>query len=114
MLAESPGRTREGTHVADSEDRRTRIEAKLRDSLAASFVEVVDESHLHAGHAGARSGGGHFRATIVSDRFEGLSAVAAQRLVYGALAAEMACEIHALSLTTLTRAQWATRDPSST
>ena len=100
--------------MADSEDRRTRIEAKLRESLAASFVEVVDESHLHAGHAGARSGGGHFRATIVSDRFEGLSAVAAQRLVYGALAAEMAGDIHALSLKTLTRAEWVARDPSST
>ncbi len=96
---------------ADPQDRRARIEAKLRESFDASFVEVVDESHLHAGHAGARSGGGHFRATIVSDRFEGLSAVAAQRLVYRALSAEMGSEIHALSIKTLTRAQWASREP---
>ena len=95
---------------ADLQDRRTRIEAKLRESLDACFVEVVDESHLHAGHAGARSGGGHFRATIVSDHFEGLSALAAQRLVYRALAAEMASEIHALSMKTLTPAEWASRD----
>ena len=87
-------------------DRRARIEAKLRDALAAEHVEVIDESHLHAGHAGARSGGGHFRATIVSARFAGLSKLAAQRLVYGVLAEEMQGEIHALSMTTLTPEQW--------
>ena len=93
--------------MADPEDRRSRIEAKLREGLAASYVEVIDESHLHAGHAGARSGGGHFHATIVSAHFEGLSAVAAQRVVYGVLAAEMGGEIHALRMKTLTPAQWA-------
>ncbi len=87
-------------------DRRARIEARLRDALAAAHVEVVDESHLHAGHAGARSGGGHFRATIVSPRFDGASRVARQRLVYDALAAEMGGEIHALSLRTFTPAEW--------
>ena len=63
-------------------DRRSHIEARLRAALAASHVDVADESHLHAGHAGAASGGGHFRATIVSERFAGLSRVARQRLVY--------------------------------
>jgi BolA protein len=92
--------------VTDPSDRRARIEAKLRQELEADFVEVIDESHLHAGHAGARSGGGHFRATIVSDRFEGLGAVAAQRLVYGALADEMGSEIHALSLKTIPTSSW--------
>jgi BolA protein len=91
-------------------DRRQRIEQKLRDGLAAAFVEVEDESHLHAGHEGAKSGGGHFRATIVSSRFEGLSRVAAQRLVYQALAGEMQREIHALSMVTFTPEQWAERD----
>jgi BolA protein len=90
-------------------DRRTRIEGKLRERLAAEHVEVVDESHLHAGHPGARSGGGHFRAVIVSARFEGLGRVAAQRVVYEALADEMRSEIHALSMTTLTPAEWRTR-----
>jgi BolA protein len=90
-------------------DRRARIESKLRERLAAEHVEVVDESHLHAGHPGARSGGGHFRAVIVSARFEGLGRVAAQRVVYEALADEMLAEIHALSMTTLTPAEWRAR-----
>jgi BolA protein len=83
-----------------SQDRARRIEARLRERLAAVRVEVVDESHLHAGHAGARSGGGHFRATVVSPRFAGLGRVEAQRLVYQALGDMMGSEIHALSLRT--------------
>ena len=88
-------------------DRRSHIEARLRAELTASHVDVEDESHRHAGHAGAASGGGHFRATIVSDRFAGLSRVARQRLVSGALAAEMKDEIHALAMRTFTREEWA-------
>ena len=87
-------------------DRRSRIEQAHREGLAALRVEVVDESHLHAGHAGAASGGGHFRATVVSPRFEGLSRVARQRLVYAALGELMQREIHALAMTTLTPAEW--------
>ena len=87
------------------EDRRTRIERKLAERLSATRVEVLDESHLHAGHAGAASGAGHFRATIVSERFEGLSRVQAQRLVYAALEDEMESEIHALAMRTLTPSQ---------
>ena len=88
------------------EDRRAEIEAKLRAALAATHVEVIDESHLHAGHAGARSGGGHFRATIVSELFAGVSVIEAQRLVYRVLADEMGGDIHALSLKTLTPDEW--------
>jgi len=87
-------------------DRRDRIQAKLQTELDALHVEVLDESHLHAGHAGAASGGGHFRATIVSERFAGLSKVAAQRLVYQVLAEEMQGDIHALAMTTLTPDKW--------
>jgi BolA protein len=87
-------------------DRRARIESRLRRELAAEPVLVVDESHLHAGHAGARGGAGHFRAVIVSARFEGRSAVERQRLVYAALDDLMGREIHALSMQTLTPAQW--------
>lgn len=87
-------------------DRRTSIESKLRETLEAAHVEVVDESHLHAGHAGARSGGGHFRATIVSARFEGANTLARQRLVYEVLAEEMRGDIHALSMKTLTPSEW--------
>jgi BolA protein len=90
-------------------DRRARIEDKLRQALAATHVEVVDESHRHAGHAGAASGGGHFRALIVSDRFDGCGSVERQRLVYAALDAEMGSEIHALSMRTLTPEEWRKR-----
>jgi len=87
-------------------DRRARIEARLDEGLRPTHIEVVDESHLHAGHAGARSGAGHFRAVLVSERFEGLSRVKRQQLVYGLLADEMGPEIHALSMRTLTPAEW--------
>lgn len=85
---------------------REAIEARLRERLAATHVEVVDESHLHAGHAGAKSGGGHFRAVIVSEQFAGLSRVKAQQLVYGAMGPWMGKEIHALSMQTWTPAEW--------
>jgi len=81
-----------------SGDRARRIEERLRERLGAVRVEVIDESHLHAGHAGARSGAGHFRATVVSPRFADLSRIEAQRLVYQALDDMMGGEIHALSL----------------
>lgn len=87
-------------------ERRARIETLLRERLAAAHVEVIDESHLHAGHAGAAGGAGHYRALVVSPRFEGLSLVARQRLVYEALAELMPAEIHALALRTLTPVQW--------
>jgi len=82
------------------EARRERIEGKLRERLAAREVRVIDDSAAHAGHAGAASGAGHFRVFVVSPRFEGLSRVAAQRLVYDALADEMGDHIHALSIRT--------------
>ena len=75
---------------------------KLGDRLAPSRLEIVDESHRHAGHAGARpEGETHFAVTIVSDAFVGLNRVARQRLVYQVLAEELATRVHALSLTTL-------------
>jgi BolA protein len=87
-------------------DRRSHIETKLREGLDALHVDVVDESHLHAGHAGAASGGGHFRAVIVSAAFEGENRVARQRRVFGLLVDEMKQEIHALSMKTFTPYEW--------
>lgn len=84
------------------------IATTLRHTLGASAVTVEDESALHAGHAGAASGGGHFRVTVVSSQFEGQSLVARHRMVYAALASEMRHAIHALALTTLTPEQRAT------
>jgi len=65
-------------------------------------VIVVDESHHHRGHAGAQGGAGHFRVTVTSPRFAGLSLVAAQRLVYQAVGEMMTDDIHALTITTRT------------
>lgn len=61
-------------------------------------VEINDDSALHAGHAGARSGGGHFRLAIVSPRFAGCKIMERHRLVYDALGPLMKREIHALSI----------------
>jgi BolA protein len=82
------------------------IEDRLRDRLAAVHVEVIDHSARHTDHLGAQGGGGHFRLVVVSPRFEGLSPVAAQRLVYGVLADLMTQHIHALQMRTMTPAQW--------
>ena len=92
--------------MSEPSDRRSWVEAELRERLAAIHVEVVDESHLHVGHVGAREGGGHFRAVVVSARFEGESPIERQRLVYSALEDVMGNEIHALSMKTLTPAEW--------
>lgn len=92
--------------MSEQSDRRSRIEDELRARLAAIHVEVIDESHLHVGHAGARDGGGHFRAVVVSMQFEGKAPVQRQRLVYDALESAMGSEIHALSMRTLTPAEW--------
>jgi BolA protein len=75
------------------------IEAKLRRAFAPVSLAVIDESHRHAGHAGARpEGETHFRVEIVAEAFAGLSRVARQRLIYRALAEELAGPVHALSI----------------
>jgi BolA family transcriptional regulator, general stress-responsive regulator len=68
-------------------------------SLEPEHIEVIDDSAQHAGHAGARSGGGHYRVMIVSSRFVGLGTMARHRLVYDALGTLMDGDIHALSIT---------------
>lgn len=74
-----------------------RIEAKIREALDPIELTVTDDSHLHAGHAGAREGGeSHFTVDIVSTRFDGLMRIARHRLVNEALAEELAGPVHAL------------------
>ncbi|MES3014438.1 MAG: BolA family protein [Pseudomonadota bacterium] len=80
------------------------VEATLRSALVPLALTVVDDSHLHAGHAGAREGR-HFTVRLVSERFNGLSRLARHRLVYDALALWMPRGIHALALTTLSPAE---------
>ena len=77
----------------------------MREKLAALdpvSIEIVDDSAKHAGHAGAKSGGGHFRLIIVSPRFAGCRTMERHRLVYDALGQLMKREIHALSITART------------
>ena len=73
------------------------IQTELNAALLPTSLEVQDDSHLHAGHAGAREGR-HFSVRIVSERFNGLSRVARHRLVYAALEALIPRGIHALAI----------------
>ena len=84
------------------DQRIARITALLSASLAPAACQVDDESALHAGHAGAASGGGHYRIRLVSSRFEGQPRLARHRLVYDALHDMMQTDIHALAITALT------------
>lgn len=81
------------------------FESVLRQRLAVLEplrVELIDDSAKHAGHAGARSGGGHYRLTIVSAQFAGKSTLARHRLVHTALGELMRTRIHALGIQSLT------------
>jgi BolA protein len=81
-----------------------RTMSEMRDRLAVLApleLAIEDESALHVGHAGAASGGGHYRMTLVSAAFAGQPRVARHRLVYDALADLMQREIHALAMTLL-------------
>jgi BolA protein len=79
------------------------IREKLTRRFAPIRLDIIDESHRHAGHAGARpEGETHFAVTVVSAAFAGQSRVARQRLVYQTLAEELATCVHALALSTLT------------
>ncbi len=82
----------------------TDVARAIQDRLAAlepERLELADESARHAGHAGAQSGGGHYRLTIVSPQFRGRDTLARHRMVYGALGPLMRREIHALSIQAL-------------
>jgi BolA protein len=81
--------------------RLDRIRHRLEERFAPTRLEVVDESHLHAGHPGARSGKGHFRVRIVAPAFAGLPSLRRHRLVYESLDELMAQDIHALSIEAL-------------
>ena len=69
--------------------------------LEPEHIEIVDESALHAGHAGARSGGGHYQLTMIAAAFTGQNSMARHRAIYQALGDLMSTRIHALSITAL-------------
>jgi BolA protein len=77
------------------------IQKKMHARLAVlepTILEIIDESHKHAGHAGARDGGGHYVLNIVSAKFAGNNTVARHRMIYSALGELMKREIHALTI----------------
>ena len=86
-------------------NRVERICAQLRTALHTDMLEIIDDSHLHAGHAGASDGKGHFRVRIVSEDFQGLRTVQRHQLVYRSLADLMQTDIHALGISALTPAE---------
>ncbi|QID17520.1 BolA family transcriptional regulator [Nitrogeniibacter mangrovi] len=75
-----------------------RIETLLRDAFDPASLHIDDESALHAGHAGARDGGGHYRVDIVAEAFAGKNTVARHRMIYTALGELMPKAIHALAI----------------
>jgi BolA protein len=80
---------------------KDRIQAKLEAGLDPVRLDIEDESHLHAGHAGARAGGEtHYRINVTSPRFSGMGRIARHRMVYALLADEIAQGVHALALHT--------------
>jgi BolA protein len=85
-----------------TEQRVSVIEKLLDAALSPSYLLVKDQSHLHAGHAGAKEGKGHFEVIVVSEKFGGLNRIARHRLVYGALGDFMNSDIHALQINAIT------------
>ncbi len=75
-----------------------KIESLLSETLSPSILEVVDESQYHIGHAGAASGGGHFRVKIKAKKLEGISRIQQHRIVNDTLKPLFANEIHALAI----------------
>ena len=80
------------------EARLDAIRSLLQAAFAPSELEVIDDSHRHAGHEGAKDGRGHFRVKLVSPAFAGMATLARHRAVYAALGALMQTDIHALSI----------------
>ena len=85
-----------------NQQRIAAFDQDLRKAFQIQSLVIDDESHLHAGHAGAASGGGHFKLKIVAPEFKGLNLVARHRAVYAALNRHIPKEIHALTIVALT------------
>ncbi|WP_422509236.1 BolA family protein [Stenotrophomonas sp. GZD-301] len=79
-------------------ERVERIRAALQQAFAPEHLVVEDDSHRHAGHAGARDGRGHFNVQVVSAAFAGMAPLARHRAVYAAVGTMMETDIHALSI----------------
>lgn len=87
------------------EQRLAAIRSAIETALAPQSLQIEDESHRHAGHAGARDGRGHFRVDVVSEAFAGLAPIARHRAVYAAVGELMNTDIHALAIKARTPAE---------
>ena len=85
----------------DNTARIEKMQGLLKEAFDPVTLEIDDQSHLHAGHAGAKEGKGHFQVDIVADAFEGKSLIQRHRLVYAALGDMMDTDIHALIINAL-------------
>jgi len=81
-----------------SSSREQRLRQCLESQFAPALLVIEDESHLHAGHAGAAGGHGHFRIRIVAEAFRGMPPVARHRLIYAAVGDLLKTDIHALAI----------------
>ena len=84
--------------MTDAATRVVRIREALESAFSPVALDIRDDSHRHAGHEGAKDGRGHFKVRIVSQRFEGMTALQKHRAVYAALGAMMDTDIHALQI----------------
>lgn len=82
-------------------ERQAELEKRLRNALQPEDLLIRDQSHLHAGHAGAQDGRSHFAVRLTASAFEGLSRIQRHRLVYDAAGDMMDTDIHALSISAL-------------
>ena len=89
-----------------NEQRLQKIQARLEVIFQPQLCKLTDESALHAGHAGAASGGGHYRLLLVAENFQGKSRLIRQRLVYDCLRDMIPSDIHAIAMVTLTPAEY--------
>jgi len=86
----------------DNSNRIERIRTLLSETLAPTSLEIIDDSHKHAGHEGAKGGGGHFTVSVCSAAFDGKTLIQRHRMIYDALGDMMQQDIHALSIAATT------------
>jgi len=88
-----------------NQDRIRLFEADLKAAFDVIDLKIEDESHLHAGHVGAASGGGHFKIRIIAPQFEGMNLVKRHRAIYAALNSHFPNAIHALTIEAISPAE---------
>lgn len=88
-----------------NEARQAELQKRLQETLQPNDLLIKDQSHLHAGHAGATDGRSHYAIRLTAAAFEGMSRIQRHRLVYDAVGDLMETDIHALSISALTPAE---------